>query len=158
MNLIDKLETLRQHGGPAFTTGLSDETIIAFAERDPRLEQAVDSALGLFGCLREEFDAPHAPFVLTTIGFGGEELAGHGLTVLEAQLAVDGDRGKYPEFEDNVKAIDTRAFWRDQAVSPLNQGYHYNQNAETSMSVGEALGRGMVELLERRAAEAPSKR
>jgi hypothetical protein len=31
--------------------------------------------------------------------------------------------------------------------SPRNQGFHYNQNAETYMLVGEALGKGMLELL-----------
>jgi hypothetical protein len=28
-----------------------------------------------------------------------------------------------------------------------NQGFHYNQNAETYMLVGEALGKGMLKLL-----------
>lgn len=55
MTLIDKLQTLRQHGGPALTHGLPDDTLLAFAARDPRLEQAVDAALGLFGCLKEEY-------------------------------------------------------------------------------------------------------
>ena len=38
-------------------------------------------------------------------------------------------------------------FWRSQEESPSGQGYHYNRNADTYMLVGEALGRGMVELL-----------
>lgn len=29
----------------------------------------------------------------------------------------------------------------------MNQGHHYNQNAETYMEVGLALGRAMVEML-----------
>jgi len=56
--------------------------------------------------LRKDFDAPDAKFVLATIGFEGEELSGHGLTICEAQLAVDGGTGRYPEFEGNVKTID----------------------------------------------------
>jgi len=70
-----------------------------------------------------------------------------GLTVCNAQLAVDGDKGKYPEFKGNVKAIDARPFWRGREVSPSGQGYHYNHNAETYMEVGNALGRAMAELL-----------
>jgi hypothetical protein len=31
--------------------------------------------------------------------------------------------------------------------SPVNQGYHYHRNAETFMLVGDALGRGMIDLL-----------
>lgn len=109
----------------------------------------------LIGCLRAEFDAPKAPFVIATIGFGGEKLAGHGLTVANAQLAVSGERGKYPEFAGNVETIDARPFWREAAVSPnARQGHHYHQNAETFVEVGAALGRAMVELLaERRSAE-----
>ena len=100
----------------------------------------------LIGCLREEFAAPKAPFAIATIGFEGERLAGHGLTVLQAQLAVDGGNGKHEAFRGNVKSIDTRPFWHDQDVSPTSQGHHYNQNADTYAAVGKALGAAMTEL------------
>ncbi len=103
--------------------------------------------VNLINTLRREFEAPQAPFVLTTIAFEGHELKGHGLTVLEAQLAVDGENGKYPEFAGNVKSVDARDFWRDKSVSPNAQGYHYNHNAETYLEVGNALGKAMMELL-----------
>ncbi|HAA49159.1 MAG TPA: hypothetical protein DCE43_05525 [Planctomycetaceae bacterium] len=101
----------------------------------------------LIKTLREEFQAPKAPFVIATIGFDGWKLAGNALTVANAQLAVSGETGKYPEFQGNVKTVETRGFWRDAEVSPRNQGFHYNQNAETYMLVGEALGRGMLQLI-----------
>ncbi len=101
----------------------------------------------LIKTLRKEFDAPQAPFVLGTIGFGGWDLDGPHLTVAKAQLAVSGDKGKYPEFRGNVLTVETRDFWRSVDESPRNQGYHYNRNAETYMLVGDALGRGMVQLL-----------
>lgn len=97
--------------------------------------------------LRKDFDAPDAKFVLATIAFGGDQLSGHGLTVCEAQLAVDGGTGKYPEFKGNVKTIDARPFWREKEVSPGGAGHHYNFNAETYMEVGYAMGRAMAELL-----------
>ena len=97
--------------------------------------------------LRQEFEAPEAPFVIATIGFGGWDLEGPGLTVAEAQLAVSGEAGNYPEFAGNVKTVETRGFWRDKEVSPSGQGYHYNHNAETYMEVGNALGKAMAELL-----------
>jgi len=43
----------------------------------------------------------------------------------------------------------TRDFWRSAEESPGNQGYHCNRNAETYMLVGDALGRGMIKLLEK---------
>jgi len=101
----------------------------------------------LIKSLRAEFDAPDAPFVIGTIGFGGWELAGAHLTVANAQLAVSGVTGKYPEFADNVLTVETRDFWREASISPRNQGFHYNGNAETYLLVGNALGLGMLELL-----------
>ena len=100
----------------------------------------------LIKTLRKDFAAPKAKFVLATIGFGGDQLKSHGLTVAQAQLAVDGSTGNYPEFKGNVKTIDARPFWRDKSVSPSGAGHHYNHNAETYMEVGNALGRAMADL------------
>ena len=107
-----------------------------------------ENLVHLIRTLRKEFKSPHAPFVIATIGFGGWEMSGNALTVANAQLAVSGDKGKYPDFKGSVKTVETRGFWRDVENSPRNQGFHYNQNAETYMLVGEALGKGMVKLLE----------
>ena len=74
-------------------------------------------------------------------------MEGNALTVARAQLAVSGEQGKYPEFRGNVHTIETRDFWRDESISPRNQGFHYNQNAETYMLVGEALGEAMLRLI-----------
>jgi alpha-galactosidase len=43
--------------------------------------------------------------------------------------------------------VESRDFWREADVSPKNQGYHYNRNAETYMEVGNALGWAMAEML-----------
>lgn len=102
----------------------------------------------LIHSLRDEFDAPKAPFVIGTIGFGGWEMDGPHLTVAEAQLAVSGEAGNYPPFEGNVLTVETRDFWKSAAESPKEQGYHYNRNAETYMRVGDAFGRAMASLLE----------
>lgn len=101
----------------------------------------------LIKTLRKDFSAPQARFVLATIAFGGRELKGPGLTVANAQLAVSGDKGKYPQFKGNVKTVEARGFWRDKSVSPSGAGYHYNHNAETYMEVGNLLGWAMAEML-----------
>lgn len=54
MKLIDKLNILRRHGGPARTTGLPDQVIVRMAARDPKLGQAVDQALARFEVLSSE--------------------------------------------------------------------------------------------------------
>lgn len=96
--------------------------------------------------LRQDFDSPNAKFVVAT-GCGNPGRDGFGLQIANAQLAVDGDNPKYPEFKGNVRAVDVRPLWREADVSPVNQGYHYNHNAETYYGVGDALGRAMVGLL-----------
>ncbi|MCP4450351.1 MAG: hypothetical protein GY809_02740 [Planctomycetes bacterium] len=105
--------------------------------------------VNLINSFRKEFDAPKAPFVIGTIGFGGWDMAGPHVTVANAQLAVSGDTGKYPAFAGNVLTAETRDFWIDHTLSPRNQDFHYNGNAEIYLNVGDALGRAMVGLRER---------
>jgi alpha-galactosidase len=94
---------------------------------------------------------PKASFVIASAAFEGLSESYYNQyptrrAVLNAQLAV-GNAGLYPEFAGNVKSFDARGYWRDVSVSPANQGYHYHRNAETFMLVGDALGRGMIDLL-----------
>ena len=97
----------------------------------------------LIGQLRKDFDAPNAKFVCATLGQSEKGVAaGNDGLILNAQLAVDGATGKYPQFKGNVATVYSH---------PLSKGgasnSHYNGNAETYMNVGEAMGRAMVELL-----------
>jgi len=114
---------------------------------EPYASRYEQNLVHLIKTLRKEFDAPKAPFAIATIGFDGWKMAGPHKIVAEAQLAVSGDKGNYPDFNGNVLTVETRGFWREPEVSPRNQGFHYNQNAETYMLVGEALGKGMLELV-----------
>jgi len=94
--------------------------------------------------LRKDFNAPKAKFVCATLGQTKKGAARNEneKKILEAQLAVDGKTGKYPEFQGNVATVYTH---------PLSKGgasnSHYRGNAETYMNVGEAMGRAMVKLL-----------
>ena len=101
--------------------------------------------------LRIEFNAPNANFVCATLGQTvlGSTSNMNEKFILDAQLAVEGDAGKYPgytgkypQFEDNVATVYSH---------PLSLGgasnNHYNNNAETYMNVGEAMGQAMVSLL-----------
>jgi len=92
--------------------------------------------------LRTDFKSPDAKFVLATLGESVKGSEGNGGKILNAQLAVDGKSGKYPEFKGNVATV---------YANPLSLGgsgnSHYGGNAETYMNVGEAMGQAMVELL-----------
>lgn len=93
--------------------------------------------------LRKDFNAPNAKFVLATLGQTKKGDGGNDGKILNAQLAVDGNGGKYPEFKGNVATVYS---------NPLSHGgasnNHYNGNAETYMDIGEAMGKAMVELLQ----------
>jgi hypothetical protein len=110
MSVLDKLNTLRQIGGKPLTTGLSDDTILRFAELDKRLGQAVDDALGVIECWQaaypdlikadeaEQKDALQAAYV----NFYADDavnpyvaLAGRGPWIITAKGAVLHDSGGY---------------------------------------------------------------
>ncbi|MGB0744720.1 MAG: sialate O-acetylesterase [Opitutales bacterium] len=112
--------------------------------------------------LRKEFNAPEAKFVLATLGqsklddegeyihddFKNEkfppQINANSERIINAQMSVDGQSGKYPEFEGNVTCV---------YAYPLSLGgssaSHYDRNAQSYMNVGEAMGRAMVELLKK---------
>jgi len=96
--------------------------------------------------------ATNAPFVLATLAYNGWDFESNpiygadSVNVLHAQLAVSGETGNYTEFYGNVKTAEARGYWRTSG--PDTEPIHYYHNAETYMLVGDALGRGMVELLQ----------
>ncbi len=109
-------------------------------EHAKRYEQ---NLVRLIQTLRQEFSAPEAKFVCATLGQTEKSKAkGNEKLILDAQLAVAGEAGKYPAFRGNTATVYTH---------PLNQGgasnSHYNGNAQTYMDVGTAMGEEMVKLL-----------
>ena len=52
MSIINLLNEMRNHGGPARTTGLTDELVLRFAERDSQLTDAIEEAHQIFSDLR----------------------------------------------------------------------------------------------------------
>jgi hypothetical protein len=95
--------------------------------------------------IRDDLNAPDLPFVIAASGFGGANANSNVLTVLNAQMAM-ADANTYPEFEGNVAAVDTRDFWREANVSPKDEGYHWNRNAETYYLMGDAMGEAIATL------------
>jgi len=54
MTIIELLNEMRNHGGPARTTGLPDDLILSFAKTDQHLTEAIESAHHAFLRLRED--------------------------------------------------------------------------------------------------------
>jgi hypothetical protein len=94
--------------------------------------------------LRKDFNAPKAKFVCATLGQTKEDDSDNGGKILKAMFAVDGNSGKYPEFNGNVATVYTHPLSKGG-----NSGGHYDGNAETYMNVGEAMGQAMVDLIKK---------
>jgi hypothetical protein len=92
--------------------------------------------------LRKDFNAPKANFVVATLGQTRKGAGGNEGKILQAQIAVDGRSGKYPEFKGNVASVYSNPFWHGGSSAG-----HYGGNAETYMDIGEAMGRAMAQLL-----------
>jgi hypothetical protein len=103
--------------------------------------------------LRKDFNAPNAKFVLATLGEAKKGEGGTKGKVTAAQLAVDGNTGKYPEFKGNVACVYANPFCHGGSGNS-----HYGGNSETYMDVGEAMGRAMTTLLAQAAPKATPKK
>lgn len=99
--------------------------------------------------IRKDLGVKDLPFVIAETGMSGpEEKHPRALSLMKAQAAVAG----YEEFLGTVAFVGTKAFWRDQSVSPTGQAYHWNTNAETYYLIGEAMGDAMKKLCEKQSA------
>jgi len=92
--------------------------------------------------LRKDFNAPKAKFVCATLGQTKKDAKGNERLILDAQMAVDGKSGKYPEFKGNVATVYANPFCYAGASNS-----HYGGDAETYMDVGQAMGCAMAELI-----------
>lgn len=100
--------------------------------------------------IRRDLKAPNVPFVIAETGMGGlEEKHPRALSLMAAQKAV----AEVEEFRGNVGFVPTREFYRDREASPSGQSYHWNRNAETYFLIGDAMGRRMLELVEKPSAD-----
>lgn len=94
--------------------------------------------------LRRDLKVPDLPFVIAETGMSGiEERHPRALSLMKAQAAV----AQRAEFRGTVGFVGTKAFWRPAELSPTQQGYHWNSNAETHYLIGEAMGLAMKQLL-----------
>ena len=92
--------------------------------------------------LRAEFKSPNMPVVIGELGNGGPEATGNMAAFRKAQK-------KGAEQIENAAFVITHDFWRDPQQSPnVNHGHHWCGNAESYFLIGDALGKGIVRLIE----------
>lgn len=107
----------------------------------PEYEQ---NLVNLIKDLRHEWKAPKLPVVVGELTGPWVKAPAEWEKLRQAQAAA----AKRPEFRGNVQFVATRDYVRKPEDSPNpTHGHHEFGNAETYILVGQALGRGMVELL-----------
>jgi hypothetical protein len=110
--------------------------------RDPaHFERYEKNLIQLIKALRKDFNAPDAKFVTASLGQTQEGSKSGDGVILDAMKAVA--KSSDPELKGKVGFV---------YAHPLSKGGsssgHYNQNPETYMNVGEAMGKSMVGLLQ----------
>tara|TARA_Y100001934_G_scaffold282650_1_gene397470 strand:+ start:3686 stop:4645 length:960 start_codon:yes stop_codon:yes gene_type:complete len=108
------------------------------------LTEYEENLVHLVNDLRKEFKSPKLPVVIGELGNGGSKAGANMLAIRAAQKAAAEHKG----FKGNVKFVSTTAFARPKEESPnMGHGHHWFGNAESYFLIGDALGKGMLELL-----------
>ncbi len=94
--------------------------------------------------VRKDLNVPKLPVVIGELTGPWVDAPAEWATLRKAQAAA----AARPEFKGNVLFVETHGFVRPAKESPNpGHGHHEFGNAETYILVGDALGKGMVELL-----------
>lgn len=103
--------------------------------------------------VRKDLKSPKLPVVIGELTGPWVEAPGAWTTLRKAQAAV----AKQTEFVGNVTFVETHDFVRPAKDSPNpSHGHHEFGNAETYFLVGDALGKGMLKLLNPKVDEKPN--
>jgi hypothetical protein len=109
------------------------------------LAEYEDNLVHLIQDLRKEFKKPNLPVIVGELGNGGPKAGGNMLAIRAAQKAST----ERKELKGNVKFVSTTDFARPKEDSPnVGHGHHWFGNAESYFLIGDALGKGMVKLLD----------
>jgi hypothetical protein len=119
---------------------------IADAQSDAFATQYEKNLSGLIRDLRSEFKQPDLPVVVAALGQHGNTMSPNTRKVHDAQMAVS-DPARHPAFKDNVASIDTVPFYFPKEKSPGGREWDYQNNAESFLLIGEAMGGEMLDLL-----------
>ncbi|HEX5790846.1 MAG TPA: sialate O-acetylesterase, partial [Luteolibacter sp.] len=116
---------------------------------DSKAQAYEENLANLIRDLRKEFKSPELPFVIGGLADAGGPMIPNKQKVFDAQMAV-GDPVKYPAFKGNLISVDTRPMCHPLAECPGGRD-PYKGNAGSYLKIGEALGRAMLDLIDRKA-------
>ena len=113
-------------------------------EPQTAVPQYETNLVNLIKDVRKELHAPNSPVIIGELTGPWVEAPGEWNTLRKAQAGA----AAHPEFKGNVLFVETHEFVRKPEDSPNpGHGHHEFGNAETYLLVGDALGKGMRQLL-----------
>jgi hypothetical protein len=99
--------------------------------------------------VRLEFDVPDLPFIVGELGMHGVNVTGRGADRVMAMRAAERGVTMTDEFRNSSLFVPTAIYMIANGTA-YNGGYHYNGRADTYYHFGQAMGRGMLELINKR--------
>lgn len=99
--------------------------------------------------VRLEFDTPDLPFIVGELGMHGVNVTGQGADRVMAMRAAERGVTMTKEFRNSTLFVPTAIYVVPDGTA-YNGGYHYNGRADTYYHFGQAMGRGMLELISKR--------
>lgn len=96
--------------------------------------------------VRLEFKAPQMPFVIGELGMHGLHPQGRAAKRILDFRQAQQNTTLLPEFQNNTLFVRTAPYMKFN-VTTYNGGYHYNGRADTYYRIGQAMGRGMLQLM-----------
>ncbi len=104
-----------------------------------------ENLIALLASLRKDFDAPEAETAIATLGQTKKDAKGTHGQIINAMFKVAGESGNYPENKNKVATVYSHTLSKGGSSSG-----HCSGNAETYQNVGEAMGKAMVKMLQRK--------
>jgi alpha-galactosidase len=95
--------------------------------------------------VRLEFKSPLMPFVVGELGMHGLHPEGKSAPRVLYFREAQRNTTLLPEFRNNTLFVPTASYMKFN-VTTYNGGYHYNGRADTYYRIGQAMGRGMLQL------------
>jgi hypothetical protein len=96
--------------------------------------------------VRLDLDAPELPFLVGELGMAGVNVTGRGSDRVMAMRAAELGVTMTEEFRNNTLFVPTASYVVPNRTA-YNAGYHYFGRADTYYHIGQAMGRGMLELI-----------
>jgi fibronectin-binding autotransporter adhesin len=121
--------------------GWNDRSSTAFAN------EYEDNLVDLIRDLRAAWNSPNLPITIGTTGMANADQSADGVKVINAQTAVANYAVSDPKYLGNVVTVDTRPYDYGNDVGGNNDGYHWNQNAESYFNVGEQMALRLMTIL-----------